>query len=382
MVLLGCKEAALLMGKKKGDSNFVVYVPGEIEIDGPGTYFFSGDKVTTKTHKGITTKSAAGFNNSVVIARECLDYWRSLGFSGAPYSPASFWREVWNREKRRGNLSTKTNASVNNMFRDYLAGGWIETRKKGACIGRHYQYDINKAYLWAGGLGLPRRFFPYQKGDKNYVVLMEMKTAKEDLPNRFSYYPRTIVTNEDVEYYGITGKVIHGVSFKDYSLNPNELLFELTDMEEGSFKRLTQSYWGVWAMGKPIRCQSISAGLDVKNEWYLKNRLQNIVYASIIINRVVRKVHSVMKEGGVSCFVDSVITPNELYTTDEIVGWKLEHTFDRGVYILAPGVLHEYPEMRTTKINHWLKHAGYQNARTESEEAQIAGYLTNRLSAT
>jgi len=321
-----------------------------------------GQAASVRVEK-CSVKSAKGFGDNLPLANMALSEWRNRGFSGAPYSCASFCREAFVRLKRKKEIVSRCNASANNMLRPFFSGGWIETTYRGYVYNPVYHYDINSAYLSAALKGLPSRLYPYN-GDKKalgYVVVLELKSKKKNAPN-FLNYDIVLATKDDVEMYGLKGTVLSGVQFYDLDVNLSGVLFELADLPYTIFKRCTQSFWGMYASHSGLDVLDIETG----EGRHMHNRFQNICWAALIVRRVAGEVWNAMtKYRGVSCFVDSVLTEDPLPT--ELIGddtgqWKIVGEYKKGVYIEAAGVWNSLPFRKKSDINNkkvWNKHAGF-----------------------
>ena len=68
--------------------------------------------------------------------------------------------------------------SFNGPFVDWFAGGWEEAKFTGEQYGKHFQYDINSAYLWSLTEGLPDTR-TYRAEDYPHPVYSEMNGFAE-----------------------------------------------------------------------------------------------------------------------------------------------------------------------------------------------------------
>lgn len=314
-------------------------------------------------------KSARGFGNSVVLAYDALKEWRELGFRGAPYSCASFTREMFMRHKRAGKIKSRCVASANNMLRPYFTGGWVESTARGYCFDPIYHYDINSAYMHAASLGLPARLYPYtgNPDSMGYVAVMEIEGKTDHLPNFLSKFDDDngiLVTSEDVKRYNLRGRILWGVEYFDLDVDVLPILEDLSHLPRSIFKRCTQSFWGMFASFSGVDIEDYETGEERK----LWNRNQNIVWASLIVRRVAGIVYDAMVDfNGVSCYVDSVLTEKPLSGSmigSEVGQWKLEGVYEKGILIDAAGVWHPLPFVSKAEITNkrrWKKHAGTYN---------------------
>ncbi len=320
------------------------------------------DTVTGETGVCDTLKSASGFGTNE-RAYEALEAWRRLGFKGAPASSTSFYREMYARLRRRGVIGAATQATANNLVSSAFYGGWIEVMQPGRVHGPIYHYDVNSAYLWAGGAGLPKTIHPYDPSDPHYMVLAWITKAGEELPGMMERQRRqlkpVLLTSEDVDHYSLEIDVYRGVSWREQDFKPDYVLEELAgEIPFWLLKRCTQSYWGLWAARKPIVVEKLHGG-EVEKTWTLKNRFQHLVWAQIIISRIVRLVHSEARRDARLVYVDSILTGEEVATSERIGGWRLEEEFPKGVLIQAPGVWDRWPDAQRRRVDQWHRHAGY-----------------------
>jgi len=65
-----------------------------------------------------------------------------------------------------------------------------------------------------------------------------------------------------------------------------------------------------------------------------------------------------MENGGLSCFVDSVISPYKVRTSEEVGGWSCDYTLENGIYIKAPGIWDSLPRTTLEPSPSWEKHSG------------------------
>jgi len=338
----------------------VVYTHEDLSAKDGVAYGMEGQESSVVQQGGgeTTVYKDAGPWGSPSAGYAALSYFRGLGFTGAPSSPASIYRALYTKAVRSGDLPVRVMASANHELAPGVRVGWIESRRRGVVKGPLWHYDINSAFLWAGMQGLPLRVYPYTAGAERYTVLMDIRHAKRDLPA----YMKGVktVTDEDIRYYGLQGKRLGGVQYDELDYNPIHVLEAMGDAADGVYKGATQSYWGVHAQRAPLRCRTRKGG-KVTKRWTQYNREQNICWAAIIGSRVTRKVHSAMEAGGILTFVDSVLMPYELRTGPNVGQWKLVESFPQGVYIKSAGVwdrLYDHSR-RHHRVSGWYRHAGY-----------------------
>lgn len=335
----------------------VIYTGQEIKLKEDGQYYTTLRRVHSHVTQQAVYKSLRGFQ-SEHDAYQCLEHWRRRGWTGSPASPASFFRRQLLRMHKLGHVRFRCVASPNHLLKSHFRGGWIEAMKLGTCRGRHYHYDLRNAYLWSALQGLPRTLRPYQPGDRNFVAIMD-HIEGDNLPNRFERMRRALVTSEDLQVYPMEGQIIGGVSFDDLDVNLSPVLYELADLPGNAFKSLSQSFWGCFASYRPISVRYYEGGQELRTR-YMYNRLQNLTWATLIINRVAARVWQQAQRGAVLVFIDSVVTPHPVRTGDQPGDWRHVETFDKGLYVRAPGVFDALPLLRRHDLRSWYKHCGIQ----------------------
>jgi transcription antitermination factor NusG len=235
-----------------------------------------------------------------------------------------------------------------------------------------YQYDIKKAYYWAGSLGLPRIVKNYKAGDKNFICIFENLEIPENAPNTFER-KYVIATNEDIETYNLKGRILKAYKLEDFTFYPNEFIEDnYSDLPKKIFKRLTQAYWGIYANGSVLERVIMKDSGKLKNGKkiikpekiiMMPNRFQNYIYSSIIINRVIRRLYSfVKKTTPISVFVDSVLCEKPIQTGEKVGDMVLKDYFKGGILIKSSGLwtpLQDLPK-DTFDYRHYYKHAGYK----------------------
>jgi len=232
--------------------------------------------------------------------------------------------------------SPRVSFSVNKYFADEFAGGWQEAIEPGMHQQHLRKYDLNSAYLWAGSQGLPNvsRGLDYSEQIKpNGLYLLEI-VPKIGTPFPFCRTRLVVAEAEDVETYSLEVlRVVGGVTWGS-GVSGQQII---DTVQRFSFwKQIGRSYWGRWASNRKVRCRTFDYFGDVRKEWELGNPFRNYVWATIIVNRVKRRLFT----SGVKMlhvFVDSIITPGILPINEKIGGWKLEKEYPTGLKILGTG---------------------------------------------
>lgn len=334
----------------------VSYTKETILLPVDGEAYIVGGKVRSVKTKSGVTKDATPFG-SVGRAAECYDVWRSLGLRGAPASPASFWREY----ARRHRVVPPINGTINNVLRQGFYPSWIECAAFGSVTGQWHHYDLNSAYLWGGiDRPLPERYRPYRPGDKDAIMLVQGWPNDWELPSPLRK-ERALITSDCIERYGldIRGRVIEGVQIVSRSWAVRDQLTDLMcALPPDASKRLSQSYWGVWAAQSEPERLIIRGGRVVKRT-ALPARFQHLPMAALITRAVQSKVYEAAMPDAISVYVDSVLVPRTLATSGQPGGWHHVSSFPRGVEIRAPGVLHDLATAHRTRMSDWYRHAGY-----------------------
>lgn len=333
------------MGKKE-----TIYLPDleELDTDGCDIYKANGVIRTVVTPYDVIFKNLSGFRMDRDLAEECKYIWDKMGYSGSPSSPASFFRQEYKNK-------SKTFASHNFAFRDYSHGGWAENFISGSVMGNLYKYDLIKAYMWAGSLGLPKNLKCYKKGDDNYIGIFKIKEVRDDLPIYFRK-KKFLATSEDVEAYNLEGQILWGYSWDDLEVFPLRDIYKYQNiLPKKAYKLLTQSYWGIWHSQNPLKI--IYRNGNKRTQY---NNLCNLIWSNIIIHRVIQRVWEKAVVSGVLVQTDSVITKRKIEESNLIGGWKLEKEYQDGIFIKSANIytpINEY----TDDLRQWEKHAGYRS---------------------
>jgi hypothetical protein len=171
----------------------------------------------------------------------------------------------------------------------------------------------------------------------------------------------SIVTGEDIEYFGLWGSIIQAVTVAKRDNFVPEIMYQLSDLPPVAFKRLSQAYWGAWCGSTGLRCVHIKNGELVK-EWTLPSIGTNLPIAVTLIQQVTRRVHGAMVNGGILCYIDSVLIPYQLRTGEDPGEWKHLQSFDKGIYVKAAGCWDSLPDARTQDVSLWYRHSGWTAA--------------------
>jgi hypothetical protein len=222
--------------------------------------------------------------------------------------------------------------SVNAPFSNFFRGGWQEAKFTGKKPGQFYHYDINSAYLWSSTLGLPRtdtlelQFDVRTDLDGCYVI--DQGEPRPELPYPFSTESTVIASLDEIEAYNLNIRdVIAGFTWRDV-LEPDAIT---SVVNRFSFsKQMARAYWGRWASVAQIECDNKT------RKWKLRNPIQNYIWAHLIVSRVKLRVY---EEACDAChvFVDSVLVPRKIETSNSLGGWKLVKEYLEGVRIDGPG---------------------------------------------
>lgn len=307
-----------------------------------------GDRVSSLKIKDKVYKSLHSWNNDLEWALESLDVWQSLGYKGAPSSPASFFHQEFK--------TCKLCYSMNQPFLDHFSGGIQQVFTAGKIKAPVYYYDIKNAYYWAGLQGLPLEFNLYQKGDKNYIVLARILN-KVNIPDSFNR-EFVILDNNDVDFFGLDIDVIFGISFDSHENLIDDVMSDLqAKLPAKTFKAISQSYWGRWASVKPL----VMVHQKNKNRkiTVMKNRFRNSIWANIIVHRVIRNIWQYVNKKAVLLVVDAILTRDRLHDNnvpDEVGKIRLTNIYNKDIFIRAPGQWTTCPV--SPNLGNWVKHSG------------------------
>jgi len=300
--------------------------------------------------RDVYLKSIEKWEDDEELAYSCLDVWKSRGYGGAPSSPASFFPKIHKR-------NCWITFGQNSMLGKYFKGGWIETFRRGVIESPLHQYDLVSAYLWAGSLGFPSKYRPYQSGDKNFIVIFKQSKINFKLPALF-HDRLCIIQNQDIDTYGLRGDIVRGISWLSSDVvTILDDFYELQTLQlpEKAYKRITQSYWGLWASSRLLHLDIWDNGRIVKtvDSW---NRFQNFLWAHLIMHRVARRMFELASSGAVLCYVDAVLTAERFPTGENLGDWQYKGYYPKGVTVINAGFWTPNPAPKN--LREYLKHSG------------------------
>lgn len=222
--------------------------------------------------------------------------------------------------------------SVNASFASCLAGGWQQATNPGVHRGVYFKYDMRSAYLWSATLGLPdtRTYTRSLKISSNvdglYRVILQNPVAGAPFP--YNQARECIATNQEIETYSLpVQSVVSGVCWK--RTLPGDPIVEAV-RKVSTWKQAARAYWGRWGQIQKVQCNANG------KKWFLPNVALNIPWAHLIVSRVRMRLWEYSKNS-VHVYVDSVITSDVLPTGDNIGDWRLEKTYNAGVFVRGPG---------------------------------------------
>lgn len=287
------------------------------------------------------------------LAMACARIWRREFETGWPSSPAKFFQQMWPRPDWYP-------ASLDLGLWRHFYGGWQETFRVGEVPEPCGYYDLISAYLWSGiHRPLPEHFVPYKPGDEKFVGVMRVEDKPADLPLFLQGSDFLLVDHEDVDLWGLEGRMMDGVSWRDgwETMRAADLLGRCQQLlPPRAFKLLTRSYWGGWASGQPVTCE-VREGGKVKKAWELPTRTRCIPLATLIVHAVVRKVWRKTREvDSVLVHTDAILSTDDIAVGEDPGDWELEELAPRGVEVLSPGVWDHRPADEDP--GRWSRHSG------------------------
>lgn len=329
----------------------VIYC-NKIPSDLDGVYYDFGKRsVSLVTSDKIFKTILPGFDNKEQAER-ALGLWRSKDWTGAPSSPASFFR------RQAGNIYT-IQFSYNNLFSGFQLGGWVEAFQTGFIEKPLTEYDINRAYFSSilRPLPVPSGIRKYKHGDKRFLVVASYSGDNSVFPRPLRTR-RFLFSHEDLNFIPMDYnklKIIAGVSWEKEDLRILDTFEELSGLDNDIYKRLTQSYWGVFGSSSPLHGRSIKDG-KLNKQWKLgNNRFKNSVWANLIQKRVMNILASSIGPGTVRVYMDSILTSDEIPVGSRPGQFKISSHWPKGIWMRNAGMWTDDP---TKPHDQWERHAG------------------------
>lgn len=323
---------------------------------------FHGVPTTVALSESRYAKSLAGFSDHTdedsfrELLREYADSGcdRPSGYADVFHSTFQSPRVGW---------------SINSQLGPCLAGGWQQAIRCGISKGTYYKYDLRSAYLWAATLGMPdtrtytRSLYPW-KSKNDGVYRIRLLEPSPSAPFPFNQARECIATNHEIELYNLkVGEVVDGVVWKRST--PGDRIVDAVK-QVSTWKQAGRSYWGRWGQMQKLTC--VANG----HEWSLPNAALNIPWAHLIISRVKMRLWEFSKNA-VHVYVDSVITTEKLPIGEEIGDWRLEKTYQNGIFVRGPG---QYGDVNSDRLE---RMAGVpMNSPQRSTSAAISGRVENQ----
>ena len=323
----------------------------------PRYWSFHSMPTTVALDSGRFAKSLNGFADHMEEA-SFLELLREYGSFGVPRP--SGYADVFHEQFKSPRVKWSTNA----VLAPCLAGGWQAALVPGVHKGTFRKYDIRSAYLWASTLGMPnsatyhRSKAPWKKKDGIFRIRLLRKAV--DAPFPFNQAREVLATNLEIETYNLAiGEVIDGVTW-DGLIDPAPILSAIKTVS--TWKQAARAYWGRWGQSQKITCHSKG------KTWELPNISLNVPWAHIIISRVRMRLWE-FSSHALHVFIDSVITPEQLPTGNELGDWRLEKTYD-GVFIRGPG---QYGALNESRLERMVGRA------KDSPERDISAALASAV---
>jgi hypothetical protein len=316
---------------------------------------FHSRPTTVALSNGRFAKSLNGFSDHLEESR-FLELLREFSFYDCP-RPSGYADVFHERYK-----SPRVKWSVNAVLAPALAGGWQAALSAGVHHGTFYRYDMRSAYLWASQLGMPdtttyhRSLKPWREKDGVFRI----KQVRPNLSAPFPYNQaiECLATNLEIETYNLQiGEVIDGVTW-DGLIDPTAMLEAVKTISV--WKNAARAYWGRWGQSAKIKCHANG------KTWELPNSSLNIPWAHSIISRVRMRLWEFAAKA-IHVFIDSVITPEQLPTGDNLGDWRLEKTYD-GVFIRGPG---QYGALNESRLERFAGRA------KDSPDRDISAAMAN-----
>lgn len=327
-------------------------------------YVFRG-RITTIRQGNSYTKTAYGFRNDLDLALECYEIWKELGYKGAPSGAHSFFDK---------SLSfPRPPIRTQDFFSPFFHGAWIQLLKEQSdYIGDIQYYDMISAYMWAGiSQGFPRKYKPYEGRDSAFVGIWENEIDPGEygpIPHYFKR-PYCLVTHQDVEIYGLKGRILWGVSWdKSQEIGLHETFEQLDKiLPEKAFKQMSQSFWGGWASSTPIKRVNYVAGQPAKRlskgrmvkSISIRPHKVNFVWACLIVHAVIRRCYQYAYDA-ILVSTDALLTQQEIPTGHNIGDWRLKEQTTTGATVIHANVWSFNTEGSIAPLDRseWSRHAG------------------------
>lgn len=350
------------------------------DMEATCTVWRRGNNITSVYANNTLYKNARSFGN-VDRAYKTKEKYEEKGIDGYPSSPASVFSDVYKKAMQIGIVPYPRYKVVNKMLGDAGSWLWIEKRIKGRYSSPIYHVDLNNAYLWGSLRGLPKKIETYN-GQQGYVGLIDVKSTGKELPCCLKSDDPVLLSHEDIKYYEINGDWKCRLGFNDLDVNLKPIFHKIDEwFDEYIFKKCTQMYWGLFAMTEGASGKKYENG-KVKNSWETGGQMGNSVWATLITHRVMRRVHGLMQNGGIQCFVDSVLSPYKPRTSEKIGDWELKRHFENGVYIKAPGIYDGLPRSTSSPSDSWYRHSGIIEGYNKSIQERKEDWTKKNVTST
>jgi hypothetical protein len=220
--------------------------------------------------------------------------------------------------------------TYNGMFSWWPGGPWSEALRIGVLAGPWWRYDLISAYRWAATLGLPDpQSFAVTRslGTVAGLWVCTIKGTRPDLPPCFRGIGPVVLSTEEIEQYKVRVEVHRGVTWT--SMFPRDYV-EHTLRRLPCAKDAGRAYWGRWIAKDPLRCWTPS------REWNMRNVFANFVWGWLIVGRVRSRLWEVAANAA-HCYVDEVLVPHQLPTSDALGGWHCKEIYPKGIRVVRTG---------------------------------------------
>jgi hypothetical protein len=224
--------------------------------------------------------------------------------------------------------------------------------------------------LWAATLGLPdtrtyTRSISPNRDNMDGVYRIRLIAPTPSAPFPFNQCYECIATAQEIETYSLqVAEVVDGVTWK--RTVPGDSIISAV-RKVSTWKQAGRSYWGRWGQMQKVTC--VANG----KSWQLPNMALNVPWAHLIVSRVKMRLWEFSKKA-LHVYVDSVITSETLPTGNDLGDWRLEKTYNEGVFIRGPG---QYGALNEAKLERMAGVAPESPQRYNSVAAAIAAETTN-----